>query len=69
MTNGGLMKVESIAECSKESILQYFWPALSDNWSLKFFLDFWEWPFYTGFTVYMQGLQRVSHGHNGEVCC
>ena len=24
MTNGSLMKVESIAECSKGSILQYF---------------------------------------------
>ena len=35
MTNGSLMKVESIAECSKGSILQYFWPALSDNWSWK----------------------------------
>ena len=34
-TNGSLMKVESIAECSKGSILQYFWPALSDNWSWK----------------------------------
>ena len=34
MTNGSLillMKVESIAECSNWSILQYFWPALSDN--------------------------------------
>ena len=31
MTNGNLMKVKSIAEC----ILQYFWPALSDNWSWK----------------------------------
>ena len=31
MTNGGLMKVESIAECSPWSILQYFRPALSDN--------------------------------------
>ena len=30
MTNGSLMKVESIAECSSWSILQYFWPALSD---------------------------------------
>ena len=29
MTNGSLMKVESIAECSHWSILQYFWPALS----------------------------------------
>ena len=26
------MKIESIAECSRWSILQYFWPALSDNW-------------------------------------
>ena len=30
-----LMKVESIAECSEGSILQYFWPTLSDNWSSK----------------------------------
>ena len=29
------MKVESIAECSLWSILQYFWPALIDNWSWK----------------------------------
>ena len=35
MTNGVLMKVESIAECSPWSILQYFWPAFSDNWSWK----------------------------------
>ena len=35
MTNDSLMKVESIAECSPWSILQYFWPALSDNWSWK----------------------------------
>ena len=33
MTNGNLMKVESIAECSPLSILQYFGPALSDNLS------------------------------------
>ena len=32
MTNGSLMKVKSIAEWS---IFQYFWPALSDNWSWK----------------------------------
>ena len=32
MTNGSLMKVESIAECSPWSILQYFCPALSHNW-------------------------------------
>ena len=47
MTNGSLMKVKSIAECSpmehsailltfiRGSILQYFWPSLSFNWSLK----------------------------------
>ena len=38
MTNGSLMKVEKIAESSHYSpcsILQYFWPALSDNWSWK----------------------------------
>ena len=35
MTNGSLMKVETIAECSPWSILQYFWPALSDNYSWK----------------------------------
>ena len=29
MTDGSLMKVKSIAECSPWSILQYFWPALS----------------------------------------
>ena len=35
MTSGSLMKVESIAECSPRSILQYLWPALSDDWSRK----------------------------------
>ena len=43
MRNGGLMKVENIAEYSPWSILQYFWPALSDNqyWKpiLVFFLS------------------------------
>ena len=32
---GSSMQVVSIAECSPWSILQYFLPALSDNWSLK----------------------------------
>ena len=35
MTNGSLMKVQIIAECSAWSILQYFWPALSKNKSWK----------------------------------
>ena len=30
MTIGSLMKVKSIAEYSKGSILQYFWPAFRD---------------------------------------
>ena len=34
------MKVKSTAECSKWSILQYFRPALSDNWSKNHFLVF-----------------------------
>ena len=52
MTIGSLRKAKSIAECW--SILQYFWPALSDNWSRKPIFDFrsfWEWLFNTGFTV------------------
>ena len=32
-TNGSVMKVESNAECSPWSILQYFRPALRDNQS------------------------------------
>ena len=43
MTNDSLMKVESIAECSLWSILQYFWPALSDNRYWKpIFVIFWR---------------------------
>ena len=38
MTNGSLMKVESIAQSSHWSILQYFLPALSDNWSWNQFI-------------------------------
>ena len=40
MTNGTGSKVESIAECSHWSILQYVWPALSDNRSWKPILVF-----------------------------
>ena len=53
MTNGSLMKVKSIAECSPWSILRCFWPALSDNWSWKPFCGLFEpfWPFNNFFTV------------------
>ena len=40
MANGSLMKVESIAECSKGSILQYFLPSFSENRSWKPILVF-----------------------------
>ena len=40
MENGSLMQVKSIAECSPWSILQYFWPALSDNSNWKPFFKF-----------------------------
>ena len=35
MTNGSLMKVESIADCSPWSILQYFWPTLYNYWLMR----------------------------------
>ena len=38
MTNGSLLKVESIAECSPWSILQCLWPALSDKNQFLLFL-------------------------------
>ena len=51
-TNYRLMQVKSIAECSKgRSILQYFRPSLSYQLLLRSFCLFFEWPFYTGFTV------------------
>ena len=41
-TNYRLMQVKSIAECSKGSILQYFWPSLSYHLSLRsLFCLFW----------------------------
>ena len=52
MTNGSVMKDKSIAECPPWSILQYFWPALSNyrSWKPIFTLLF-EWPLKAGFTV------------------
>ena len=47
------MKVESIAECSLWSILQYFWPALSDNWSWKSFFGLLEKGRFTKVLLYM----------------
>ena len=46
------MKVESIAECSTWSILQYFWPALSDNGSWKPIFGLFESGHFTQALVY-----------------
>ena len=52
MANGSLMKVKFIAECSPWTILQYFWPALSNNWSWNpIFGILFDWLLKTGFTV------------------
>ena len=51
MTNGSLMKVESIAECPW-SILQYFWLALSDNWVWNPIFDLFESGHFTQVFLY-----------------
>ena len=56
MTNGSLIKVESIAECSPWSILQYFWPALSNNWSWKPNFGIFESGRFTQVLLYFQFL-------------
>ena len=57
------MQVKSIVECSKRSILQYFWPSLSYHLSLRFLFCLFEWLFYTGFTV----LKSHELAHNVHV--
>ena len=47
------MKVERIAECSPWSILQYFWPALSDNRSCKPILCRFESGLFTQVLLYL----------------
>ena len=65
MTNGSLMKVESIAECSKGSILQYFWPALSDNQCWKPNLGVFESGRFTQVLLYQStaGIQLHTVGY------
>ena len=60
MTNGSLMNVESIAEYSPWSILQYFWPALSDNWSWKTIFGLFESGRFTQALLYSD---RVHSGY------
>ena len=47
------MKVKNIAECSRWSILQYFWPALSDNRSWKPFFCLFESGHFTQVLLYL----------------
>ena len=64
MENGSSMKVEPIAECSPWSILQYFWPALSDNWYGKpIFGVLFEWPLKTGLAVFEPALKILVIYH------
>ena len=63
MTNASIIKVESIAECSPWSILQYFWPALSNNWSWKPILVLFESGFCRQVLLYWfyPGRQEIIH--------
>ena len=61
MTNVSLMKGESIAECSPWSILQYFWPALSDSWSEKQFRVFESGRFRQVYCTYGPGNTMTEH--------
>ena len=62
MTNGSLMKVESIAECSLWSILQYFWPTLRDNQSWKPFFGLFESGRFTQVLLYqvLMGMLKIE---------
>ena len=59
-TNYRLMKVESIAECSKGSVLQYFQPFIKLPFVFKtFLLSNFEWPIKTGFTVHVHTWMKI----------
>ena len=60
LTNGSLMKVKSMAECSPWSILQYFRPALSDNWYWKHILGLFESGRFTQVLLYIL-VDDLSH--------
>ena len=54
------MKVESIVEYSPWSILQYFWPALSNNWSWKPIFGLFESGHFTEVLLYI-GIRIVKN--------
>ena len=53
------MKVESIAECSPWSILQYFWPVISDNLSWKPICGLFESGRFTKVLLYNKYLENM----------
>ena len=59
MTNISLMKVESIAECEHSGILQYFWAALSNNWSWKPIFGLFESGRFTQILLYLESKQSL----------
>ena len=73
ITNGSLMKVTSIAECSPWSILQYFLPALSDNWSSFLMGCFRQFLLYDQQSIYIYAYkclcQCVGKVYNLNVNC
>ena len=58
-TNSSLMKAESIAECSL--VLQYFWPALSDNGSWKPILVFYLNGCLKQVVLYLYGIVKQTN--------
>ena len=68
MTKGSLMKVESIAACSPWSILQYFWPALSDYWSWKPIFCLFESGRFTQALLYVLFFSPMNFGCCSESC-
>ena len=65
MTNGSLMEVESIAERSPWSILQYFWPASSDNKSWKPIFGLFESGRFTQVLLYFLATRSIHYRNTG----
>ena len=70
ITIGSLMKVKSIAEFSPWSILQVLLTCIKRYLVLKTrFWSFWEWPFYTGFTIHEKMNIHLSNGLSIDYYC
>ena len=58
------MQVKSIVECSKESILQYFWPSLSYHLSLGSLLCLFLSGLFTQVLLYFKTVEPRAEGYN-----